>query len=100
MSLIGVLYYMALAVFTLCGIGTRIRIAGLYGLIFLPFFLLMAFTYNPRRIVDGANDNLSGCYMGIALLREMERLRMTLEHTELGVILTGSEEAGLRGAKA
>ena len=38
--------------------------------------------------------------MGIAVLREMERLGVSLENTELGVILTGSEEAGLRGAKA
>ena len=34
------------------------------------------------------------------ILREMEKRGITLEHTELGVILTGSEEAGLRGAKA
>ena len=30
----------------------------------------------------------------------MERRGINLEHTEVGVILTGSEEAGLRGAKA
>ena len=60
----------------------------------------MAFTYDPRRVVDGGNDNLSGCYMGIALLHEMEKQGVWPEHTELGVILTGSEEAGLRGAKA
>lgn len=99
-SLIGGLTYMALSVCALCGAGSWVRIAGLCCLIFIPFFILMAFTYNPRRIVDGANDNLSGCYMGIALLREMERLGITLKHTEVGVILTGSEEAGLRGAKA
>ena len=38
--------------------------------------------------------------MGITVLREMERLGISLENTEVGVILTGSEEAGLRGAKA
>jgi hypothetical protein len=99
-SLIGGLTYMALSVCALCGAGSWIRITGLCCLIFIPFFILVAFTYNPRRIVDGANDNLSGCYMGIALLREMERQSITLKHTEVGVILTGSEEAGLRGAKA
>lgn len=62
--------------------------------------MLVGFTYNPKLVVDGANDNLSACYMGIALLREMEQQGITLEHTEVGVILTGSEEAGLRGAKA
>ena len=33
--------------------------------------------------------------MGIALLREMERLGISLDNTELGVILTGSEERKL-----
>ena len=61
--------------------------AGLCGLVFVPFFVLIAFTYNPRRVVDGANDNLSGCYMGITVLREMERLGVVLENTEMGVIL-------------
>ena len=80
--------------------GAWTRTAGLCGLAFVPFFLLVTQTYDPKRVVDGANDNLSGCCMGIALLREMERLGITPEHTEIGVILTGSEEAGLRGAKA
>ena len=100
MATIGVFYYLALSICVLCGAGAWTHMAGLCGLIFIPFFLLLAFTCNPKRVVDGANDNLSGCYMGISILHEMERLGISLEHTELGVILTGSEEAGLRGAKA
>ena len=49
---------------------------------------------------DGANDNLTGCYMGIAILKALKEQGIELENTEVGVILTGSEEAGLRGAKA
>lgn len=100
LAILGVCFYIALSVCALCGAGAWTRTAALWGLLFVPFFVLVAFTYNPIRVVDGANDNLSGCYMGIALLREMERLGIRLEHTEVGVILTGSEEAGLRGAKA
>ena len=100
MSLAGVLYYIALSICALCGAGSWITVASLCGLVFLPFFIAVMFTYNPRRVVDGANDNLTGCYMGIALLRQMQQLGFTPEHTETGVILTGSEEAGLRGAKA
>lgn len=100
LALTGVFFYLFLAVCTLCGAGAWTRTAGCWSLLFVPFFLLVAYTYDPKRVVDGANDNLSGCYMGIALLREMERLGIMLEHTEVGVILTGSEEAGLRGAKA
>lgn len=100
MATIGVLGYIGLAVCALLDAGEWVYTAGKWGLLFVPFYLLLACTYDPKRVVDGANDNLSGCYMGITLLREMERLGIMLENTELGVILTGSEEAGLRGAKA
>lgn len=100
MATLGAFYYIAISICILAGAGPWAHTAGLCGLIFIPFFLLLAITYNPKRVVDGANDNLSGCYMGIALLREMERLGINAEHTEIGVLLTGSEEAGLRGAKA
>ena len=56
--------------------------------------------WNERKIVDGANDNLTGCYMGISILKALKDEGIELENTELGVILSGSEEAGLRGAMA
>lgn len=74
--------------------------AGLIGLVFVPFLIGLYFMVNYRRVVDGANDNLSGCYMGIALLKALKDEGIEFENTELGVVLTGSEEAGLRGAKA
>ena len=89
---------MILSFLSLCGVD--VYTAGLRGLVFIPFFLLLAITYNPLRVVDGANDNLTGCLMGVTLLKEMEEQGINLENTEIGVILTGSEEAGLRGAKA
>ena len=55
---------------------------------------------NYKRPVDGANDNLSGCYMGIAILKALKDEGIEFENTEIGVVLTGSEEAGLRGSKA
>ena len=100
MAVIGVVYYIVLGICAIRGAGTWTQIAGKIGLLFIPFFLLVGCTYNPFRVVDGANDNLSGCCMGIAVLREMERLGVSPAHTEVGVLLTGSEEAGLRGAKA
>ena len=56
--------------------------------------------WNKKRVVDGANDNLSGCYIGMAILKYLKDEGIELENTEIGVVLTGSEEAGLRGAKA
>jgi hypothetical protein len=73
---------------------------GLWGLCFVPILIGLYFMWNEHKIVDGANDNLSGCYMGIALLKALKDEGITLENTEIGVVLTGSEEAGLRGSKA
>lgn len=72
----------------------------LIGLIFVPFLIGLYFMWNKHRVVDGANDNLSGCYMGIAILKALQDEGIEFENTEIGVILSGSEEAGLRGAKA
>ncbi len=73
---------------------------GIAVLPFLPFVIGLFFLWDERIIVDGANDNLSGCYIGIAVLKKMEEAGINLRHTEVGVIITGSEEAGVRGAKA
>ena len=100
MALIGVLVCMTVAVCALCGAGAWTGTAARWGLLFIPFFVLVGCTHDRSRVVDGANDNLTGCYMGIALLKAMEESGITLEDTEIGVILTGSEEAGLRGARA
>lgn len=73
---------------------------GLGGLFFFPFWLGLYFLWNEKKIVDGANDNLTGCYLGIAIMKALKDNNVELQNTEVGVIITGSEEAGLRGAKA
>lgn len=97
---LGVIYYLVLTVCYYAGAGAWIRAAALAGLVFVPFWIGLVFLWDRNRVVDGANDDLTGCYMGIALLRAMEETGIVLENTEVGVILTGSEECGLRGAKA
>ena len=74
--------------------------AALWGLIFVIPLAGLYFMVSWHHIVDGANDNLSGCYIGISILNELKKEGIELENTEIDVILTGSEEAGLRGAKA
>ena len=73
---------------------------GLGSLVFIPFIIGVYFMWDEKVVVDGANDNLTGCYMGISVLKAMKDNGIELEHTEVGVIITGSEEAGLRGSKA
>lgn len=97
---IGAVYYLVLSILKLTTDFTWLKTAGLWGLCFLPFLIGLYFMWNERRVVDGANDNLSGCYMGIALLKALKDEGIELENTEVGVILAGSEEAGLRGSKA
>lgn len=106
---VGALYYLILSILSVAKNGVAfgqistadpLAKAALWGLIFVPFIIGLYFMVNYRRVVDGANDNLSGCYMGISVLKFLKDEGIELENTELGVVLTGSEEAGLRGAKA
>lgn len=97
---IGAVYYLVISIIHLVSNPAWITTAGLWGLCFIPFLIGLYFMWNEKRIVDGANDNLSGCYMGIALLKALKDEGIELENTEVGVILAGSEEAGLRGSKA
>ena len=99
---IGAFYTLAISILRVAGVfsnGLALKL-GLAGLVFLPFWFALYWMWNEKRIVDGANDNLSGCYMGIAILKMLKDEGIELENTEIGVVLTGSEEAGLRGAKA
>lgn len=99
---IGAFYTLAIAILRVAGVveGALASKLGLIGLVFVPFWFALYWMWNEKRIVDGANDNLSGCYMGIAILKMLKDEGIELENTEIGVVLSGSEEAGLRGAKA
>ncbi len=106
---LGALFYLALSIifvvkngvsFSMPNLSDPLVKAALWGLLFVPFMIGLYFMVNYRRVVDGANDNLTGCYVGIAVLKALKDEGIELENTEIGVILTGSEEIGLRGSKA
>ncbi len=105
-AILGAVYYAVIsAIAAIQYIGTGIvtdviKKMGLWGLIFVPFLIGLYWMVNYKRVVDGANDNLSGCYMGIAILKALQDEQIELENTEIVVCNTGSEEAGLRGSKA
>ena len=97
----GAFYYLGLSIAKVAGANAdTLKTCALWGLIFVPFWIGLFFLWNKKRVVDGANDNLTGCYMGISILKQLKDQGINLENTEVGVILSGSEEAGLRGAKA
>ncbi|MBQ6600479.1 MAG: M20/M25/M40 family metallo-hydrolase, partial [Clostridia bacterium] len=99
---IGAFYTLGIAIAKLAGAlnDDLAKTLGLAGLVFAPFWFGLYFMWNKKRVVDGANDNLTGCYMGMAILKMLKDEGIEFENTEVGVVLTGSEEAGLRGAKA
>ena len=99
---IGAFYMIAVSILKSAGVltGDLALKLGLVAIVFVPFWFGLYFMWNEKRIVDGANDNLTGCYMGIAILKALKDEGIEFENTEIGVVLSGSEEAGLRGAKA
>lgn len=62
------------------------------------FFIPVIFMCDKKRIVEGATDNLSGCFISLAILKFLQDNEITFENTEVMAICTGSEETGLRGA--
>lgn len=68
--------------------------------VFIPFELSFLFFQSWTKSVPGASDNLSGCYAGMATVKALAEAGIEFENTEVTMICSGSEEAGLRGAKA
>ncbi len=72
---------------------------GWAALAFLPAFVLLFLFIDYNTCVDGANDNLTGCMVGAAVLKFMDDNNIRFENTEVVAFFSGSEEAGLRGTK-
>ncbi|MCD7723600.1 MAG: M28 family metallopeptidase [Clostridiales bacterium] len=69
-------------------------------IIFIPFEFSFLFFQSHTKAVPGASDNLSGCYVAMGTVKGLAEAGIEFENTEVVVICSGSEEAGLRGAKA
>jgi hypothetical protein len=73
---------------------------GVFQLSLLPGGLIGVFFTNFRQVSPGANDNLSGVFLAVGLAKYLHETSTRLANTELVFLITGAEEAGLRGAKA
>ncbi|MBR5496619.1 MAG: M20/M25/M40 family metallo-hydrolase [Clostridia bacterium] len=69
-------------------------------LAFIPAYIMLFFAVNYNICVDGANDNLTGCLASAAVLKFLDDNNVRFENTEVVAMLSGSEEAGVRGARA
>ncbi len=82
------------------GLNIFFKVFGVILFCLFPCFIGFLFFQNPFKSVPGANDNLTGCYVAMSTLKTLAEADIRFEHTEVVVLLSGSEEAGLRGAKA
>lgn len=63
--------------------------------------LCVGFVFDdPKLVVEGANDDLTGVFSSIAVLQFLTTNNIEFENTEVVAVSMGSEESGLRGAKA
>lgn len=69
-------------------------------LAFIPAFAALYKFTDSSRFVDGASDDLSGCYVANSVLKFLAENDIRFENTEVVALLAGGEECGLRGTKA
>ncbi|HPO15551.1 MAG TPA: M20/M25/M40 family metallo-hydrolase [Candidatus Hydrogenedentes bacterium] len=69
-------------------------------LAFLPSSILALFYTRFSVVAPGANDNLTGVFTATALLKHLHESGIRFDNTEVWCLSAGSEEGGLRGAKA
>ncbi len=63
--------------------------------------LIAAYRFSNFKLsVTGANDNLSGVFISSAVQKYLKDNDIRFENTEVCVLLSGAEEAGLRGSKS
>ena len=82
------------------GDSNALWVMSIINICFVPVFLFCLLFYDKKRIVEGANDDLTGCYLSMAVPRFLEDKGIRFKNTEVMVVCTGGEESGLRGAKA
>jgi len=76
-----------------------IALCGFLGVLVIPLVFFLFFV-DWKTVVDGANDNLTGCALGMSILKEMAEQNQRFTHTDVCCLVTGGEESGLRGAFA
>ena len=64
----------------------------------LSIFFLTFWNYEVTFASPGANDNLSGVLLLLEGAKQLAKNDIQLQNTEIVYLITGSEEAGTRGA--
>lgn len=97
---LGILYTLCVDICGLCGInGFVLEILAFAIAGFSPFWFGLFILHDNNNMTDGATGNLSGCAVGLAILKGIKETGIEFKNTEVGLLLTGSKNVGLRGAK-
>ena len=86
--------------FVFTGDDTLLKVFMIVLLCTIPIFIAGLFFCNFKNPVVGANDDLTGCFVSMAVIKYLFDNNIRFEHTDVEVLLTAGEEAGLRGSKA
>ena len=79
---------------------TVLRVFAIIEVVLSVLYAPLLFLVDWHTVVDGANDNLTGCFLSMSILKEMADNDKRFEDTEICCLITDGEEAGLRGAHA
>ena len=79
---------------------SALRVFGWIEIALSVLYAPLLFLVDWHTVVDGANDNLTGCFLSMSILKEMADNDERFEDTEICCLITDGEEAGLRGAHA
>ncbi len=97
----GLLYDIASTAVSLTSKNAKLKKALALGqLAFAPGFAALYKFTDPTRHVDGASDDLSGCYIANSVMKYLSDNDIRFENTEVVALLAGGEECGLRGSEA
>lgn len=78
---------------------TAVTVFAILMIALIPFMIAALFFCNYKRPVVGANDDLTGCYISLAVAKYLKDNDIRFENTEVQVALVNGEESGLRGSK-
>ena len=79
---------------------TVLSIFAIIEIVLSVLYAPLLFLVDWRTVVDGANDNLTGCFLSMSILKEMSDRDERFDDTEICCLITDGEEAGIRGAHA
>ena len=97
----GLLYDIASTAVSLTSKNAKLKKALALGqLAFAPGFAALYKFTDPTHHVDGASDDLSGCYIANSVMKYLSDNDIRFENTEVVALLAGGEECGLRGSEA